>query len=276
MNILVTGSEGFIGSHLVRALRANHNVFSMDKKSDRSTSNKELLFSVVQENQIDTIVHLGANCSSQISLRAPHTDFIDNVVGTFNVCEAARIFGCNIIFNSSMKVHRGEDGIISPYGASKQFGEDYLDMYHRIYGIDYVINRPSSVYGPGQNGSDDGGFVTWLIKASLSNQIVTLYGDGGQSRDILYIDDHIELLIDQIENFSHWKNDIYEFGGGPRNEVTLNQILDVLNYYKTQTAPYLPGDVYRFVCDNNKVREKGWSPRTLWTEGIKKTVEYFR
>jgi nucleoside-diphosphate-sugar epimerase len=278
MIVLVTGSAGFIGSHLVDKLTFNnHEVIVMDKKNGQSTSDIANLFKATQHKRPDIIVHLGANCSSQISLRDPATDFTDNAVGTFNVCEFSRLMGgVPIIFNSTMKIYPGSDGVIPPYGRSKLVGEDYIRLYHELYGTEYVINRPSSVYGPRQDGSEDGGWFTWFIRAALQKQTITLFGNGTQSRDVLYIDDCVDLLFDQIEHFNKYKNKAYDFGGGPDNEVSLNELLDALNYHDTKQAPLLPGDVTRFVNDNIDVGSvNGWQPKTHWRQGMQLTMEHF-
>jgi len=267
--VLITGSEGFMGQHLMARYT---NAYGMDKKSNESSSDFALLMDIVNEYRPDIIVHLGANCSSQISLREPGLDFIDNVVGTFNVCEASRIHKIPVIFNSTMKVYPGEDGIVPPYGVSKQVGEDYLKMYHEVYGTDYVINRPSSVYGPLQDGSEDGGWFTWFIDASVNNHQITLFGDGSQSRDVLFIDDCIDMLVDQIENFDLYKNNDYDWGGGRENLVSLNELLDILDYHNTIQTDRLPGDVMEFVTDNTKASSvNGWSPKIHWTRGLERT-----
>jgi len=267
--VLITGSKGFMGQHLMARYT---NAYGMDKKSNESSSDFALLMDIVNEYRPDIIVHLGANCSSQISLREPGLDFIDNVVGTFNVCEASRIHKIPVIFNSTMKVYPGEDGIVPPYGVSKQVGEDYLKMYHEVYGTDYVINRPSSVYGPLQDGSEDGGWFTWFIDASVNNHQITLFGDGSQSRDVLFIDDCIDMLVDQIENFDLYKNNDYDWGGGRENLVSLNELLDILDYHNTIQTDRLPGDVMEFVTDNTKASSvNGWSPKIHWTRGLERT-----
>jgi len=276
--ILVTGSSGFIGSALVaRLAKSGRECIGIDKVDGLSTADFVGFEALVANSQPSVIVHLGANCSSQISLREPQTDFVDNVLGTFNVCEVSRLHGnIPIIFNSSMKVQPGDDGLIAPYGLSKIVGESYLDLFHKIYGVDSVINRPSSVYGPGQNGSTDGGWFTWFIKASIEGLPITLFGDGTQSRDVLYIDDHIELLIDQIDHFDLYSNTIYDFGGGPSNEVSLNELLDVLKYKNLIVAPKLPADVQRLVNDNQEITSvNGWQPSTNWLKGVELTRDAF-
>lgn len=278
IKVLITGHQGFMGQHLYKKLiEMDCFVFGMDKKSEGTTSNWSRLEPLISWKP-DFIVHLGANCSSQISLREPRTDFVDNALGTVNVCELSRLCGnVPIIFNSTMKVYPGEDGVIPPYGQSKLIGETYLKLYNQLYGVPYVINRPSSVYGPLQDGSDDGGWVTWFIKAKLTNQKINLYGDGTQSRDILYIDDMIDVLIDEIKRFEVYKNNDFDFGGGIENELSLNQLLDYIDYHNTDIKPKLKGDVQRFICDNKKIHElTGWKPKVTWQEGVNDTLKWFK
>lgn len=275
MRILLTGAMGFMGQHLhQRLLTAGHRVYPMDKKLGNPTSKPEAF----PTQAIDLIVHLGANCSSQISLRDPATDFTDNALGTFNVCEFARKQGSiPIVFNSTMKVYPGEDGIIPPYGTSKLVGEMYLRLYGRVYGLPYVINRPSSVYGPLQDGSDDGGWVTWFIRAALTGQTINLYGDGSQSRDILYIDDCIDMLTDEVKHFEKYRKQEIDWGGGADNELSLNELLDILDYHKVEYKPRLQGDVQRFIVDNTKASAiNGWRPKVSAPEGVQKTISWFR
>ena len=276
--VLISGHQGFMGQHLIKRLNElGYDTFGIDKKNYTSTSDWDYLSRFVDWKP-DFIVHLGANCSSQISLREPRTDFVDNALGTVNVCELSRLCGnVPIIFNSTMKVYPGEDGIIPPYGQSKLIGETYLKLYNQLYGVPYVINRPSSVYGPLQDGSDDGGWVTWFIKAKLTNQKINLYGDGTQSRDILYIDDMIDILIDEIKRFEVYKNNDFDFGGGIANELSLNQLLDYIDYHHTDIKPKLKGDVQRFICDNKKIHElTGWKPKVTWQEGVNDTLKWFK
>lgn len=276
MKVLISGHKGFMGGYLYKKLESlGHTVMGMDKKEGMTTSNFGTINRVVMSFKPDIIVHLGANCSSQVSLREPYVDFVDNAQGTFNVCEASRIAGnIPIIFNSSMKVYPGADGIIPPYGLSKIVGQSYLKMYHDVYGVDYIVNRPSSVYGPGQDASGDGGWVTWFCMAKAKNKEITLFGDGTQSRDILYIDDCVDLLVDQVQNFNKWKNNEYDFGGGIENEISVNEVLDFIKYHNTVQGEKLKGDVQRFVCSNDLVNKMGWKPKVSWREGIERTLQW--
>jgi CDP-paratose 2-epimerase len=151
----------------------------------------------------------------------------------------------------------------------------YIREYHELYDVPFVINRPSSVYGPRQNGTEDGGWLSWFVKASLMNERITLFGNGTQSRDALYIDDHIDLLVEEVEEFNSFKNEDFDFGGGQTNEVTLLEALKYLRYENYTFAARLPGDIQRFVCDNEKIKQyTAWCPKIQWKVGVDRTVEY--
>lgn len=277
MRVLVTGSGGFIGRHLARALRERgHSVQGMDTKFGTPTTSMNSLRGFVERHNPDVIAHLGANCSTAVSLRDPVVDFRYNVEGTFNVCEASReAGGIPILFTSTCKVYRGADGKIAPLGASKRVAEEYLCMYQETYGVPSIINRPSTVYGPGQDGSSDAGWFTWFVNAALTNQKIKLAGDGSQSRDVLYIDDFVKLLVDQVENFDLYRGFPYDVGGGATNEVSLNELLKALGYSNLEFVPRLPADLDRVVTDNTEVsRVNGWEPTTSWQEGLRRTKEW--
>ncbi len=279
MKVLITGSSGFIGSHLHDALGwRGHQVEGWDKEYGETTADLEAFTKKVWDFLPDVIVHAGASCSTGVSLRDPAKDFTDNAVGTFNVCEASRqVGGIPVVFLSTVKVHVGYDGLVAPLGVSKRVGEMYLHMYGEVFGVPYVINRPSTVYGPRQDGTSDSGWVTWFIKAALEDRQITINGDGTQSRDILYVADFTRLLVDQVENFSLYRGGVYEIGGGPDNVVSLNQLLEHLGHTDTVTAERLPGDLQGTVTDNTVIGDvNGWAPTTSWRDGVEKTKEWLR
>lgn len=274
MRVLITGANGFIGSHLFDALGwRGHEVKSWDKEYGETTADLESFADVVKNWAPHVIVHAGASCSTAVSLRDPVKDFTDNAVGTFNVCEASRLAGgVPVIFLSTVKVHSGVDGKVAPLGVSKRVGEMYLHMYGEVFGVPYVINRPSTVYGPRQDGSSDSGWVTWFLRAAKEGRQITINGDGTQSRDILFIEDFTALLVDQVENFDLYQGGVYEVGGGPDNEVSLNELLGFIGYGNTVTGERLPGDLQCTVTDNTAVTDvNGWKPTTGWQDGVEKT-----
>lgn len=271
MRVLVTGSGGFIGGHLTRVLKQRgHEVSEMDKKDGATTSMYSTLRNFVTRYEPEVIAHLGANCSTAVSLRSPERDFTDNVQGTFNVCEVSRRYGnIPIVFTSTCKVTPGADGKLAPLGASKRVAEEYLKMYRDTYGVPVVINRPSTVYGPGQDGSSDAGWFTWFINAALTEQPIRVAGDGTQSRDVLYVSDMVNLLVDQIENHELYSGGTYNVGGGPANEVSLNTLLNTLEYHNVQYVDRLPADLDRVVTDNSAVTAvNGWRPKVDWVSGM--------
>ncbi|WP_435279352.1 NAD-dependent epimerase/dehydratase family protein [Streptomyces sp. 1222.5] len=283
MNVLVTGADGFIGGHLYTALAQHgHTVVPVDKQNGHPTSDYDYLHWLVDRVRPDVIAHLGASCSTSRSLADPAQDFHDNAVGTFNVAEVARRFdGIPVLFTSTVKVHPGADGLIAPLGQSKLVGEQYLRLYGDLYDVPSVILRPSTVYGPGQNGSPEAGWVTWFLRACWHSKPLTIHGDGTQSRDILYIDDCTRLLVDIVEHFDAYQSSTpYEVGGGPGNEVSL---LDLLQAWETDTGrahpvthdARLPGDLQRIVQDNTGISAvRGWQPTTDWLDGVRQTLTW--
>ncbi|MEU7416688.1 NAD-dependent epimerase/dehydratase family protein [Streptomyces antibioticus] len=283
MNILVTGSAGFIGTHLVQQLgRRGHRVTGVDKRHGRPTTDLPAFQKTVDAAEPDVIVHLGANCSTSRSLTDPAHDFLHNAVGTFNVAEAARqAGGIPVIYTSTVKVNPGADGRIAPLGLSKRVGEDYLNLYADLYGLPHVILRPSTVYGPGQDGTSESGWVTWFLRALFNRRQITIHGDGTQSRDILYIDDFTRLLIDICENHTDYQRaEPYDVGGGPDNELSL---LDLLHTWETDTGARpdivhderLPGDLQRVVTDNTAINNvRGWAPTTSALDGLRSTLAW--
>jgi nucleoside-diphosphate-sugar epimerase len=289
VRVAVSGGGGFIGSHLAARLRAaGHDLCVLEKRRGDSTATFPRLEQLVYAFAPDVFVHLGANCSTRGSLADPRSDFIDNAVGTFNVCEVSRRHGAiPILFMSSVKVQPGADGLVAPMGLSKQTGEAYVELYGRLYGVPYIIDRPSTIYGPGQDGTAESGWFTWFIRAALTGQRIEIAGDGTQSRDVLYIDDAVEVLVDQVENFPAYAKptfDIgggpgrtYDVGGGPGNEVSLNELLAELGYLNTARVPRLPGDLQRVVTDNTALTQvHGWEPKVGWREGLALTRDRLR
>lgn len=274
MKVLVTGHQGFVGSHLIKALKKRPRQFTIqgvDKKSGFDITDDDKLFSIKKP---DLIIHLAASCSTAKSLDNPRQDFLDNVVGTFNVAELARQTGAGVIYSSSCKVRPTPLGNRAPYGLSKYVGELYLKEYAIDYGLRFVINRFGTIYGPGQDASPESGWLTWFIKASKNNLPITIYGDGRQSRDVLFVSDAVALLVDQITHFALYQGEIYEVGGGRDNELSLIQVLDHLNYQNFRFGPERVGDVKRFVADLAKVSAvNGWLPKIGWEEGIQTTLK---
>lgn len=307
VRVLVTGAAGFIGSRLGPALRlAGHYVQGIDKArfapldlptdvtdgvGGLSTVNLRRLDALLAVEAVagamDVIVHLGAQCSTARSLVDPLGDFVDNALGTVNVAEAARrAGGVPVVFTSTCKVTAGHDGRVAPLGMSKSTAEQYLWLYRDLYRVPSVVLRPSTVYGPGQDGTSEAGWFTWFARAALSGQRIEVAGDGSQSRDVLYIDDMVALLVDVVEHVAEYVAGLgdpriyeqaYEVGGGPGNEVSLTGLLDELGYHNTVSVPRPPGDLQRVVTNNAAVSAvRGWVPTVGWRDGLARTLEWLK
>lgn len=283
MNILVTGSSGFIGGRLYDQLAAHgHTPIPMDGRAGTPTTDLDLLLRTIEYYDAELIAHLGASCSTSRSLQDPASDFHDNALGTCNVAEAARRAGnIPVVYTSTVKVYPGADGKIAPLGLSKRVGEDYLRLYGDLYGLPSVILRPSTVYGPGQDGSPEAGWVTWFLCAFWGRKPITIHGDGTQSRDILHINDFTALLVDIVEHHADYQRpEPYDVGGGPDNELSLLDLVQAWEHDTGTRHPVthderLPGDLQRVVTDNTAITNvRGWTPTTSWLDGIRSTLAW--
>ena len=170
----------------------------------------------------------------------------------------------------------------SPYGCSKGAADQYVRDYARIYGLPTCVFRMSCIYGPHQFGNEDQGWVAHFAISALAGRPVTLYGDGRQVRDILYVDDLVEALLLGVAAARRAPGRIYNVGGGARNAVSLVELLDLLEQItgvriERRLAPWRPGDQRIYVSDIRKIgRELGWRPRTPKVEGVRRLVAWIR
>lgn len=259
----------------------------------------------------ERIYHLAGQVAVTTSVNDPRKDFEDNALGTFNTLEAARIAGNNPIFiyASTNKVY-GEmeeveilegdlryrytalkNGIPetqpldfhSPYGCSKGSGDQYTRDYARIYGLRTVVMRQSCIYGYRQFGIEDQGWVAWFIIAALKNRDITIYGNGKQVRDILFIDDLLEAYDAVVENISVASGQVYNIGGGPHNTLSIwaefGPLLENLleTSISVKNANWRPGDQYIYISDIRKAKgQLGWLPKVSPEEGITRLVSWVR
>ncbi len=257
-------------------------------------------------NDVDLVYHCAAQVAVTTSLQNPRLDYETNADGTFNLCEALRKSKSNapIIFCSTNKVYgdltlpviekkqryeyRDITGIDEsypletncPYGGSKIVAEFILDTYFHSFGIPVVKPRMSCIYGTRQFGNEDQGWVAWFTIATLLDKKITIYGDGKQVRDVLYITDQnaaFELLAKKINKT---KGKAYNLGGGPENTISLFELLDTIEELTGKRAEYTKadwrmGDQKVYISDISKIRkEVGWKPKVSAKEGVKKIVEW--
>lgn len=312
--VLVTGSCGFIGSNLVARLcedgidvvgvddlsrkgseyshqaLASYGNFSQRKVDVSDWSALSRVFR--DDGPFDAIYHLAAQVAVTTSYLDRTADFRINAQGTFNVIEGANQFshGAYCLYASTNKVYghlivdepvgmQHKMDPYTPYGVSKAVGELYFREYGRPeFGIDTCCLRQSCIYGERQYGVEDQGWVAWFTAANLLSMPVTIYGDGHQIRDLLYVTDLIDLYK------LAWRNRLtgsYPVGGGIGNSISVKTALELIEattgkkFVSRGEGPTRAGDQPFFVADNSwaEAPNLGWQPKIGIEEGVRKLVE---
>lgn len=281
--------------------------FKMVKGDVRAIADLQKISQVFASS--DLILHLAAQVAVTTSITDPREDFDINALGTFNVLETMRLSKskAKLIYSSTNKVYGGmEDiGVIekttryayknlpngiheeqqldfhSPYGCSKGSADQYVHDYGRIYGMDTVVLRQSCIYGPRQFGLEDQGWVAWFIIASCLGKPLTIYGDGKQIRDLLYIDDLIRAYDMATRAGEKTRGGIYNIGGGSNNTISIwIEFAPLLEKIIGRPIPVTfknarLGDQKIFVADIGKAKKEfGWEPKVGIQEGIAKLYQW--
>ncbi len=269
--------------------------------------NASLLTSYASD--VDVIVHLASQVAVTTSVAHPRQDFEINAQGTFNVLEAARLSDRNpaVIYSSTNKVYgemeelQVEEGqtsyhyrdlpygvpesqpldFHSPYGCSKGTGDQYVRDYHRMYGVPTVVFRQSCIYGPHQFGIEDQGWVAWFVIAAVTGRPITIYGDGKQVRDVLYVDDLLDAYDAVLEHMDVAAGQIYNIGGGPDKTLSVwKEFGPILEDVLQKEIPvsweeWRPGDQRVFIADIRKARQDlGWEPEVDPRTGIERLIDW--
>jgi CDP-paratose 2-epimerase len=260
----------------------------------------------------DVVYHLAGQTAVTTSVVDPRADFEDNALGTFNALEAtraARDAGADPIFiyTSTNKVYGGMEDVAieerddryayrdfpqgideshpldfhSPYGCSKGSGDQYTRDYARIYGLRTVVMRQSCIYGYRQFGVEDQGWVAWFIIAAVTGQPITIYGDGKQVRDVLFIDDLLDLYDATLQHIDAATGQVYNIGGGPGHTMSIwTEFRPILEQLLGRPVPvsyadWRPGDQPVYISNIDKARrELGWSPQVTVKEGIERLCNW--
>jgi CDP-paratose 2-epimerase len=255
------------------------------------------------------IYHLAAQVAVTTSVDDPREDFEINALGTLNVLEAARLGGRRpiMVFTSTNKVYGGMEDVAvveeeksyryrdfpygvpesqpidfhSPYGCSKGAGDQYVRDYGRIYGLPTVVFRMSCIYGPRQFGNEDQGWIAHFLIAAATGTPITIYGNGKQVRDVLFVEDLVRAFRLAVEKINVTAGQVYNIGGGPSNRLAVwSEFGDLLAELKGEPVPvrygpWRPGDQPCYVSDIRKASsEMGWTPQVDKRTGIRRLWDW--
>jgi len=251
------------------------------------------------------VFHLAAQVAVTTGLVDPEQDFDVNVRGTLNLLEEVRRLGrpCPVLYTSTNKVYGNltdvdltQDGerysptdptlrargigeqrpleFCSPYGCSKGAADQYVLDYAHSYGVPTCVFRMSCIYGPRQCGNEDQGWLCHFIRAAIEDTPLTIYGDGRQVRDALFVDDLLDAMLLARHHLETTRGQAYNIGGGPEHTVSLLELLSLTATHagrptRTTHAPWRTGDQRWFVSDTRRFKKAtGWSPRVGVREGV--------
>jgi len=294
---LVTGGAGFIGSNLVDALlAAGHDVVAVDDLSTGRRENlapaldagarlaeldvaEDALGELVRRERPELVFHLAAQIDVRRAVAAPAFDARANVVGTAAVLEAARAAGARrvvfastggAIYGDAARVPTPEDAPVaplSPYGASKASGELYVALFTRLHGLSTVSLRLANVYGPRQDPRGEGGVIALFCGAAVDGRPATVFGDGRQTRDQVYVGDVVDAFLTAADSDAGGALNV-----GTGRETTVLELAEALGL-DVRHEPERPGEIYRSCLDPSLAAERlGWRARVPLEEGLRRTL----
>ena len=298
---LVTGSSGFVGSHLVARLAAEgcavtglSNTPPRQPPPEGVTEHRvdirdgDAVARTIAEARPDVVFHLAAQSSAPVSMRDPVADIETNVIGSVRVAQAAAAAGARrlvffssggTLFGQPDALPAGEHTPMAPesiYGASKIAAEYELGALCRHLGVELSVLRPGNIYGPGQAAEGESGVVAIFAMRMLAGREATIFGDGSQQRDYVYIDD----LIDATLRAATGEPATCEVGSGHgTSTLEIFRLLARLTSYEHEPvfADERPGDIQAIYLDPSRALERwGWAATTSLDEGLAATVEWFR
>lgn len=308
LNILLTGGAGFIGRWVAkRLLDDGHSVWILDDLSNGREANiaefrnhpslkefirgsildEPLLTELFERHAFDICYHLGASINVQDSIDDPRTTFNNDTVGTFYILEQCRKHSVKVVFMSTCMVYdrcTDETGITeehpvkpaSPYAGSKIGAENMVLSYFHAYGLPTVVIRPFNTYGPYQKTGGEGGVVAIFIKNELDGKMLSIYGEGTQTRDLLYVEDCARFVA-EAGYADEVNGQIVNAGLG--RDIAINDLalLIVGDRDRIRHVEHIhpQSEIQKLLCNSAKAKRLlGWEPRVSLEEGIRRTREW--
>jgi UDP-glucose 4-epimerase len=301
MRVLVTGGAGFIGSHLTDAFlaRGDEVIVVDDLSAGRqgridhrvilhklSIADAASLTAIVKQARPELICHLAAQIDVRVSVDAPAQDAQVNVVGTVKVLEAARSVDARVLFASSGGAIYGRNAPIpssedvlplpeSPYGIAKYCAEQYIGLYNRLHGTRHSIMRLANVYGPRQDPGGDAGVIPIFCGAAISGESPTIYGDGTQTRDYVYVGDTVRGFLAAADDE---RPGTWNIGTGA--EISVIDLVQIIagaagRPVHPQFGPPRAGELQRStLAVNRAARDLGWTAETGLAGGVREVYRW--
>jgi UDP-glucose 4-epimerase len=297
MRAIVTGGAGFIGSHVADALLARgdevHVVDDLSAgKRENVPAGAELHVADVRNPvavfdtvRPELVFHLAAQASVSVSVAKPVLDADVNVIGTVAVLEAARTHGAQVVFSSTGGAIYGDCETpateewprrpLSPYGTSKLAGEEYLAAWNRLHGTRHVSLRYGNVYGPRQDPHGEAGVIAIFLRAVADGRRPTIFGDGSQQRDYVYVGDVARATLAA----TGLDSGVINIATGQPTSVL--ELVDAMRRASgreidPEHGPERLGDLQRSVLDPGlAARELGWRPEVSLEDGLRATWQFF-
>lgn len=304
MKVLVTGGAGFIGSHVVDTLiEDGFEVVIADNLTNGKTENinskaklyqvditSDKLKNVFEKEKPELVCHQAAHINVRNSVKNPIFDSEHNILGSVNLLELCKEYNIKkVVYASSGGAIYGNPEYlpcdekhpiqpVSPYGVSKFAVELFLSYYYKIFGLKFCSLRYSNVYGPRQDPLGEAGVVAIFANRFLSNKQCTIFGDGNQTRDFVYVKDVARANLLALK--SSCKACAVNIGVG--SETSINELYDKIRELFTSEkeaihGPAVKGEVYKIYLDIAKAKKVlGWQPEYDFDQGLKETIAWFK
>ena len=300
MRVLLTGGAGFIGSHLSDALLARGDEVAVidDLSTGRASRldnqielyrdsilNSSRLALLVRKIRPELIVHLAGQGSVRKSISSPDRDANVNVIGTINALEAARTVAARMLFCSTSALYGSLAPVPSPeaaapapespYGVAKHCAEMYIRYYNHTHGTRHSILRFANVYGPRQDAASESGVVSIFCFQAMANKAITIYGDGRQTRDYVYVSDAVAAMMAASE---HDQGGTWNIGTG--TEVSVLDLIAAINQATGRSSPLeftlaRDGEIQRSaLCPKLAERDLGWRPTVPLAAGVEEVCNW--